>query len=195
VKEEVKTINENARQVAEIIRNLLTFAQQPELERRCVDVNGIIEATLAMRAYTLETSNIKVTTQLDPELPQVMADESQLKQVFLNLIVNSEAEMKAARGRGHLLVKTERVGSVIQISFTDDGPGITEENLWYLFVPFFTTRGLGKGTGLGLGICYGIISQHGGRIYARSEIGKGAIFFVELPIPSEEKPSDSAEPA
>jgi signal transduction histidine kinase len=190
----IETINDNAHQVAEIVQNLLTFAQQPELERRYVDVNGMIEATLAMRAHTLETSNIKVTTQLDPGLPQVIADEGQLQQVFLNLIVNSETEMKAAHDEGNLLIKTERLGSAIQISFTDDGPGITEENLWYLFVPFFTTRGLGKGTGLGLSICYGIISQHGGRIYAKSEIGKGATFFVELPIPSEEKPSDSAEP-
>ena len=194
-REEVKTINENARQVAEIVQNLLTFAQQQELERKYVDINEVIQATLAMRAYTLETSNIKVTTQLDPELPQALADGDQLQQVFLNLIANSETEMKAAHGEGNLLIKTGVIDGAVQIAFADDGPGITEENLWYLFVPFFTTRGLGKGTGLGLSICYGIISQHGGRIYAKSEIGKGATFFVELPVPSEEKPPDSAEPA
>ena len=194
-REEVKTINENARQVAEIVQNLLTFAQQQELERKYVDINEVIQATLAMRAYTLETSNIKVTTQLDPELPQALADGDQLQQVFLNLIANSETEMKAAHGEGNLLIKTGVIDGAVQIAFADDGPGIAEENLWYLFVPFFTTRGLGKGTGLGLSICYGIISQHGGRIYAKSEIGKGATFFVELPVPSEEKPPDSAEPA
>jgi signal transduction histidine kinase len=101
--------------------------------------------------------------------------------------------MTRAHGEGNLLIKTGVVDSVIRIAFTDDGPGIAEENLWYLFVPFFTTRGLGKGTGLGLSICYGLISQHGGRIYAKSEVGKGATFFVDLPIPAEEKPLDSAE--
>ena len=192
-REEVKTISENAHQVAEIVQNLLTFAQEQELERKRVDINEIIQATLAMRAYILEASNIKVTTQLDPELPQAIADEGQLQQVFLNLIANSETEMKAAHGEGNLLIKTGVIDGTIQIAFADDGLGISEENLWYLFVPFFTTRGLGKGTGLGLSICYGIISQHGGRIYAKSEVGKGATFFVELPIPAEEKPPDSAE--
>lgn len=193
VREEVKTISENAHQVAEIVQNLLAFTQQQELERKHVDINEIIQAALAMRAHALETSNIKVTTQLDPELPQALADEGQLQQVFLNLIANSETEMKAAHGEGNLLIKTGVIDGAIQIALADDGPGISEENLWYLFVPFFTTRGLGKGTGLGLSICYGIVSQHGGRIYAKSEVGKGATFFVELPLPAEEKRPDSAE--
>jgi signal transduction histidine kinase len=192
-REEVETINENAHQVAEIVQNLLAFAQEQELERKHIDINEVIQATLNMRAYALEMSNIRVATQLDPELPQALADEGQLKQVFLNLITNSETEMKAAHGEGNLLIKTGVIDGAIQIAFADDGPGISEENLWYLFVPFFTTRGLGKGTGLGLSICYGIISQYGGRIYAKSEVGKGATFFVELPIPAEEKPPDSAE--
>jgi signal transduction histidine kinase len=193
VREEVRAINENAHQVAEIVQNLLTFAQEQELERKYVDINGLIESTLAMRAHTLETNNIRITTQLDPELPRVLADGAQLQQVFLNLIVNSGAAMKAAHGEGNLLIKTEVIDKAVQITFADDGTGITEENLWYLFVPFFTTRGLGKGTGLGLSICYGIISQHGGRIYAKSELGKGATFFVELPIAAGERQPDSAK--
>ena len=185
-KEAVKTISDNAQRVAEIVQSLLTFAQQQELERTYVNINEIIRDTLALRAYMLETSNIKVTTQLAPNLPRTIADEGQIQQVFLNLIINAETEMKSAHGRGQLLVKTERIDNAIQISFADDGPGIAEENMWYLFVPFFTTRELGKGTGLGLSICYGIISQHNGRIYAKSEISKGATFFVELPILAEE---------
>ena len=130
----------------------------------------------------MEAGNIKVTTQLAPELPQTLADEDQLRQVFLNLIINAETEMKSAHGGGHLLIKTGRIDNTIQVSFADDGPGITEENLWCVFVPFFTTREVGKGTGLGLSICYGIITKHGGRIYAKSEQGKGATFIVKLPI-------------
>lgn len=186
-KEVVKVISDNAQRIDGIVEGLLTFAQQQKLERTYVNVNEIIQATLAMRGYWLETSNIKVTTQLAPELPRTMADESQLRHVFLNLIINAETEMKSAHGRGHLLIKTERIENAIQISFADDGPGIAEENLWRLFVPFFTTREVGKGTGLGLSICYGIVAQHGGRIYAKSELGKGATFIVELPMVAEKE--------
>lgn len=186
VVEVVEIINDNAQRVAGIVKNLLTFAHQQKLERTYVNINEIIQATLAIRAYSMETNNIKVTTQLDPELPRTMADESQLRQVFLNLIINAETEMKLAHGVGNLLIKTGRIESTIQISFADDGPGISEENLVHLFVPFFTTRQVGKGTGLGLSICHTIIAEHGGRISAKSKLGKGATFIVELPIVTEE---------
>ncbi len=90
--------------------------------------------------------------------------------------------MTEANNRGTLTITTERAGDVIKVSFADDGPGIAEENLGHLFDPFFTTKEVGKGTGLGLSICHGIITEHGGRIYAESELGKGATFIVELPI-------------
>jgi len=90
--------------------------------------------------------------------------------------------MIEAHNRGTLTITTERTGDVIRASFTDDGPGIAEENLGHLFDPFFTTKEVGKGTGLGLSICHGIITEHGGRIYAENELGKGATFVVELPI-------------
>jgi len=83
------------------------------------------------------------------------------------------------------VIKTRIVGNSIQITFTDDGPGISEENLDRIFNPFFTTKEVGKGTGLGLSICYGIVQTHGGRIYAKSKLGKGATFVVEIPIISE----------
>ncbi len=181
-KQVLKTIKDNSEQVAGILKSLLTFAQQQKSERVYININELIQATLAMRAYPLETSNIEVTTQLDPVLPQTMADEGQLRQVLLNLIINAETEMKQAHGSGHLLIKTGSTESTIQVSITDDGPGITEENLWHVFVPFFTTREVGKGTGLGLSICYGIVTEHGGKMYATSELGKGATFIVELPI-------------
>lgn len=111
-----------------------------------------------------------------------MADAGQLQQVFLNLIVNAETEMKLGRGKGKLLTTTEKVDSTIHISFKDNGPGISKENLQKIFDPFFTTREVGEGTGLGLSICYGIVKEHDGRIWAESELGKGATFIVELPV-------------
>jgi signal transduction histidine kinase len=105
-----------------------------------------------------------------------------LQQVFINIIVNAEQAMLEAHGRGKLTIATEWVGDAVRISITDDGPGISPDNMKKLFHPFFTTREVGKGTGLGLSICHGIVTEHGGKIYAQSELGKGATFVVELPI-------------
>lgn len=102
----------------------------------------------------------------------------------MNLIVNAEQAMLGANKEGKLKVKTEEAGSNVRISIADDGPGISPENMKKLFSPFFTTKDVGKGTGLGLSICHGIVTEHGGRIYAESELGKGTNFILELPIPA-----------
>ncbi len=187
VREAVKTISDSAQRVAGIVKNLLTFAQQQKLERTNINVNNLIQATLAMRAYPMEISNIKATTQLDPTLPWTMADVTLLQQAFLNLIINAETEMKLAHGKGNLLIKTETIDNTIQVLFTDDGPGVAEANLIHLFDPFFSTRGVGQGTGLGLSVCYGIITEHNGQIYVKSQLGKGSVFTIELPVIAEEK--------
>ena len=186
-KEDVKTIGDNAQRIADIMKNLLTFAKQQKLERTYINVNEIMEATLKTQAYPLEGCNITVTTQLDPALPSTMADATLLQQAFLNLVINAETAMKLAHGKGSLLIKTELISDTIQISFIDDGPGITEANLVHLFDPFFSTRGFGQGTGLGLSVCYGIITEHNGQIYAKSQPGKGSVFTIELPVVAEEK--------
>ncbi|MFC1943005.1 PAS domain S-box protein [Chloroflexota bacterium] len=183
VKEDLKIINREAHRTAEVVRGLLTFARKQGPEKGPVDINGAIKTVLALRAYEQKVSNIEVNTEFAPDLPEVMADSFQLQQVFLNIIINAEYFMIEAHGRGTLTITTERVGNVIRASFADDGPGIPEENLRHLFDPFFTTKEVGKGTGLGLSISYGIISEHNGRIYVESELGKGATFVVELPIP------------
>jgi signal transduction histidine kinase len=130
----------------------------------------------------MRTGNIKVTTELDPHLPQTMADPGQLQQVFLNIMLNARKELRAAHGGGNLLVKTQALDGTIQISLKDDGPGIRQKNLERIFEPFFTTKKVRKGTGLGLSICQGIITSHNGKIYARSTPGKGATFIIELPV-------------
>ena len=90
--------------------------------------------------------------------------------------------MTEAHGKGTLTITTGSEGGFIRASFADDGPGIQKENLRHLFDPFFTTKEVGKGTGLGLSICHGIVTEHGGKIYAESEPKKGATFTLELPI-------------
>jgi signal transduction histidine kinase len=147
-----------------------------------VSIEKTIKTVLSLRAYEHNINNIHVNSCIAPDLPEIMADGFQLQQVFLNIILNADHFMIEAHGQGTLTIDAKHVGDIIRISFTDDGPGIAPENLEKLFDPFFTTKKVGKGTGLGLSICHGIIKNHGGRIYAKSLLGKGATFTVELPI-------------
>jgi len=193
IRKDVEIINNGAQRVASIVSRLLTFARQHKSGREYVNINDAITSVLELRSYEMKVNNTEVVTQLAPHLPQTMADVNQLQQVFLNIIINAEKEMTAAHRRGKLSVKTERINSSIRVSFTDDGPGISKENLDKVFNPFFTTREVGDGTGLGLSICHGIITQHNGRIYAQSELGKGATFVVELPIVTKTGQLEKAE--
>jgi len=187
ISEDIEIIHEAAQRIASIVKRLLTFARQQKPERTQVDINEVIQTTLALRAHALEASHIKVTLQLTPDLPRTVADAAQLQQVFLNIMLNAEAAMKSFNGKGNLLIGTERINNTLRICFTDDGPGIAKENLTRLFEPFFTTKEVGQGTGLGLSICHGIVAAHNGQIYALSELGKGATFIVELPVVAKEK--------
>ncbi|MBN1643923.1 MAG: HAMP domain-containing histidine kinase, partial [Dehalococcoidales bacterium] len=104
------------------------------------------------------------------------------QQVFFNIVINAEFFMTEAHGKGTLTITTEKAGDSVRVFFSDDGPGISKEDMRNLFSPFFTTKGIGQGTGLGLSICQGIIAEHGGKIWAESELGKGATFVITLPI-------------
>ncbi len=182
VKRDLKIINDGAQRVANIVRRLLAFSRQIRPERRPVNINQLIESTLALRAYSLRTSNIEVTTRLDPYLPDTVADPGQIQQVLLNLIVNAEQAIHEVHRKGKLTITTRNRGSFIEIKVRDNGPGIKPEIMDRIFDPFFTTRPAVGGTGLGLSLCYGIVTEHNGRIYAESRPGKGATFTVELPV-------------
>jgi len=182
IKKNLEIINREAQRTAQIVRNPLTFARRHETTKEPVDINQAIQSVLDLRAYEQKVHNIEVVANFDPNLPKITADLFRLQQVFINLIINAEHFMTEAHGRGTLTITTEKDGDVIRASFTDDGPGIRKENMSHLFDPFFTTKEVGKGTGLGLSICHGIISEHGGKIYAESVQKKGATFTLELPI-------------
>ena len=182
VKEDLKVINREAQRTAGIVKNLLTFARKHETEKKPVHIHNIIQNVLELRAYEQKVNNIQVNTQFASDLPEITADGFRLQQVFINIIINAEHFMIETHGRGTLTITTERARDIIRASFADDGPGIAKENLGHMFDPFFTSKEVGKGTGLGLSICHGIITEHGGRIYAKSKLGKGATFIVELPI-------------
>jgi len=186
MKEDLGIVYSEAQRAAAIVKNLLTFARKHAPVKELSQVNTVVEDVLRLRSYEQKVNNIEVENRLTPKLPEIMIDHFQMQQVFLNIIVNAEFAMQEAHHKGKLVVTTGKVDSIIRISFADDGPGISKENLKHIFDPFFTTKEVGKGTGLGLSICHGIVTEHGGQIYARSEKGKGATFVVELPLINEQ---------
>lgn len=181
-KEDLIVINNEAKRAAAIVRNLLTFARKHPSVRQAAQINTLLEDILKLRSYEHKVNNIRVDTRFDRKLPEIQVDYFQLQQVFLNLILNAEQSMVACHNQGTLTITTEKGTKTIKVSVSDDGEGISKENMEKLFTPFFTTKEVGKGTGLGLSISYGIVTNHGGKIYAQSVSGKGAKFVVELPL-------------
>jgi two-component system NtrC family sensor kinase len=181
-KADLKTVNQEAKRAVNIIKGLLSFAREQRIEKSPVDINGIIREVLQLRSYEQRVNNIEVVARLSPALPTVMGNAPQLQQVFMNVIVNAEQAMLECRGRGNLTIVTKQVDDIVETSITDDGPGISPDDMKQLFQPFFTTKEVGKGTGLGLSISHGIVAAHGGHMYADSELGRGATFVIRLPI-------------
>ena len=184
VRSDVEIIYKEAKRASRITANLLQFARKHDPEKKMISINRVVEDSIELNAYRLKVNNIQIAQELDPALPETAGDFYQLQQVFVNLMTNAEQAMTRAHGKGKLTIKTQGSGATIQVAFTDDGPGIEKETLKQVFDPFFTTKEVGQGTGLGLSICFGIVEQHGGTIGAKSKLGKGATFTVELPIVS-----------
>jgi len=184
---DLAVIHNEARRAAKVVEMLLTFARRHEPKKEYSDVNDIVQRAVELRAYELKTTNIGVSLDLAPTLPKTTVDFHQLQEVFLNLILNAEQAMSDTNQGGNLSIKTQLAKDYIRISFADDGPGIPVEHVYKVFDPFFTTRGGKGGTGLGLSVCHGIVAEHGGKIYVRSKPGRGATFFVELPMTTEDE--------
>lgn len=191
VRDDLKHINTQAERAARIVQNLLVFAREHRPERSTVNLNEVFRNTLSLRAYQLRVDNITVVTELDPELPTTIADPFQLQQVILNLINNAHHAITERGGPGVLTLRTyvasPPAGDVpakpmLVIEVRDTGVGIAARDLNRIFDPFYTTKPVGQGTGLGLSICFGIVQEHGGRIWAESELGSGTTVLVALPL-------------
>ena len=182
IKDDLQAISSEGQRAAAVVKNMLSFARSHTLTAESIEINAIITQVLNLRAYEHRVNNIEVVTHFAANLPGIFADHFQMQQVFINIVLNAEQSMIESHGKGKLTITTERVKSMIRISFADDGPGISPDIINRIFDPFFTTKEVGKGTGLGLSICYGIITTQGGRIYAKSPPGTGAAFIIELPI-------------
>jgi signal transduction histidine kinase/CheY-like chemotaxis protein len=191
---EASKVFEQAERARRIVKNLLYFARENEPERSRMDLNEIVERTLALRSYELRVENILVECELAADLPETMADPYQMQQVVLNLLTNAEQALLQERGQGKVRIKTRVAdGHRIAMEISDDGPGIPRGIASRIFDPFFTTKPSGVGTGLGLSIVYGIVKQHGGEVTFENQSAGGARFVVELPVL--EIPADVRQPA
>jgi len=144
-----------------------------------IDINSVLNQTIELLQNHAHINNIEISRDLQPDLPIIASDQSQLQQVFLNLINNA---IDAIEKDGLIEVKTRKENSQILIRIKDNGPGIHEKHLKKIFDPFFTTKEVGKGTGLGLSVSYNIVEKLGGAITVESIVSEGTVFNVKLPI-------------
>jgi len=175
----VDKIEEHVERARKITHNMLGFARRMEHRLDDVDINNVLNQTIELLQNHAQTNNIDIQKDLQPDLPIIASDQSQLQQVFLNMINNA---IDAIEKDGLIDVKTRQEDSRIVISIKDNGPGIPKEHLKKVFDPFFTTKEVGKGTGLGLSVSYNIIEKLGGDITVESKVSEGTVFSVKLPI-------------
>jgi PAS domain S-box-containing protein len=181
------------RRISRIVSNLLVFSRHSKIELKRLNINQLIDKTLFLNSNLLKICNVNYETHLNSDLPDFYGSEDQLQQVFMNLISNAAESMEELQG-GTLKITTEYSpeNDHIFVIISDTGIGIRHENLSKLFEPFFTTKKKGKGVGLGLSVAYGIIEEHGGKIYVDSKPGNGATFRILLPLNSFPDKKDSS---
>ena len=180
--EDVQCIKEQANRAVRIIRNLLDFSKNREPSLEEVDVNKIVKKTLDLMKLHLQGCRVEITTNLGENLPHTFADFHQIQQVLVNMINNACQAVEPFRSDGEIIITTFKSGSEILIKFDDNGPGIPEKLKDSIFVPFFTTKKVSQGTGLGLSLSYRIMKNHKGNILVRNNKMGGASFTLTLPI-------------
>lgn len=186
------TMLHEAQRAARIVKDLLTVARRQEShEPQAVDVNAIVSYIVDTQRYALDTHGIRSVAEFASEPAIVRGDAAQLEQVFLNLVVNARQALehmidlqkttREPRPMPTIRVRTSVQADVVTVEVSDNGPGITAADLPRIFDPFFTTKDEGKGSGLGLAVVHGIVTQHGGAIDVSSTLGNGSHFRVTLP--------------
>ena len=175
----LKSIEKQSFRASTIINNLLNFARVSETEVQQVNLNSLMLETLSLLDHPLRNSGVDVALDLDPGLPSTLGSGGRLQQVFMNLFLNARDAMPDG---GELVVRTRQKNSTLLIEISDTGKGISPENVKRIYDPFFTTKGIGRGTGLGLSVSYGIIQEHSGRISVDSRPGKGTTFTLAIPL-------------
>jgi two-component system NtrC family sensor kinase len=181
--EMINDIIHEAERTKKIVGSLLDFTRQSESKVEPIDLAEVVKKTLALSQNQLHLKGVRVTLEVAPFLPLVHGDSQQLSQVVLNLVLNA-VDASPKGGIIEVSVRRAKDENYVEIRVKDHGPGIPSHVLPLIFDPFFTTKPKGKGVGLGLSICKGILSRHGGELTVETEAGKGATFSVHLPVTS-----------
>jgi PAS domain S-box-containing protein len=185
----LKIIDDEIQRCKGIINNLLEFSRSREALQQSINVNEVLEQTLMLLSHHKSFKKIQVKKDLDPQLPSIVGNGGELKQVFVAMAINA---MDAMNQSGELTLSSgteiRNEQTHVCISFQDTGVGIPPENLNKIFDPFFTTKPVGQGVGLGLSICYGIVRSHNGFIKVSSEEGHGTLFQIYIPVTSVREP-------
>jgi signal transduction histidine kinase len=185
-REKLHLISAQIERITQVTRDMMDFARARPAAKASVEINEIIEKSLRLASFDKSFGELSLKKQLSENLPEIFADGDQLQQVFLNFLLNARDAMPEG---GALTIKTDQNGKELHIEISDSGIGIDESDRKRIFDPFFTTKQTGKGTGLGLAVCYGIITAHGGKIEISENDSNGASFLISLPL--QEKTADS----
>lgn len=177
-KEKLVLISTQIHRITQVTKDMMDFARVRPAAKSLAGINEIIETALRLASFDKSFQKLQLEKNLARNLPETLADADQLQQVFLNLFLNARDAMPDG---GKLKITSKQSANEIQIKIADSGNGINETDLKKIFDPFFTTKTAGKGTGLGLAVCYGIITAHGGRIEASSNEASGTCFKIFLP--------------
>lgn len=178
----LKVIDGATKRAANIVRDLVLFAEHFPLHPSRCQVADEIKHVLALHRSRLEAQNVTVKTEFEPS-PDIWADANQLQEAFLHLVQNAEQAMVAAHGGGLLTIRVKPNGDGgVRVEILDDGPGVPAHDLPRIFNPFFTTKPPGEGRGLGLSVAYSIVAEHEGLIRAENGPAGGALFIIELPV-------------
>lgn len=177
-RDRLKLISTQIERITQVTRDMTNFARSRPAAKRALDINSVVDASLRFASFDKAFQTLKIETELASGLAQVYADGDQLQQVFLNLFLNARDAMPDG---GRLQIETSQQNGEVVVEIADSGTGIEEKASTKIFDPFYTTKPAGKGTGLGLAVCYGIITAHGGRIEVSPNTGSGTRFSITLP--------------
>jgi C4-dicarboxylate-specific signal transduction histidine kinase len=191
--EDIAVVKTQSNRARDIIRNLSRFSRQKPGPPALVDLRDVISSVVQLRKRELDSAGISLDVETS-SVRKVMAAFAELEQVLLNFVVNAQQAVEnSGKKGGRILIRLTDVGKKIRFEVWDDGPGVAQQDEQKLFQPFFTTKPVGSGTGLGLSVSYGIIDAYGGATgYFNNEWG-GATFFVELPVAEEPGDMKSAD--
>ncbi len=186
----IAKIMAQARRTKALVSSLLTFAKQTPMERSVLDLNTVVNNAVQLHELDRDTQNVNIVRNLHPDLPAIWGDKNHLLQACFHILDNAVEAMQEAHGKGTATLTTSFEGGKVLLRCADTGPGVADPGK--IFDPFYTTKEVGKGSGLGLSACYGIVRDHGGEIKCENRIFGGAEFTLSFPPAEKEQQAQAA---